>query len=248
MVDGLVSILTIIFVLVNFSKVAPEPLWKSSSFSFQFHLGQPQLSCGLSNMSQRSCSNHPHQNGTISLTITLAPVLIVGNIGLDYFNYFWHPCMVSHNKHNMKYFAYRRLRLEIQWDNWARRGLPQVRSARAHVVQCLYCTRAWKTLPCEQWPTPTSYHMIQIDPLGLSWTRYFIPTLTRRIDDTVRIPFLPKGHTVVERTQHVDRNPMLVTNWDQGDRCSNKATTFTRRWFAKETESKRFKQIFMSPV
>src|SRR5258705_6068605 len=71
MVDILSSVLVVVFVFVsvNFFKAAPEPLWKFSSFSFQFRLGRVRLSCGLLNMSQRSCFYHPCQNSTMVLFI-----------------------------------------------------------------------------------------------------------------------------------------------------------------------------------
>ena len=66
------SVLTIVFVLVNFSKAALEPLlWPTSAVKRTFKYVSKELF--------RSSSPKWYD---------LTLVLIVGNIGLDYFNYF----------------------------------------------------------------------------------------------------------------------------------------------------------------
>ena len=77
-VDGLASVLMIVFVFVsiNFFKAAHEPLWKISLFSFSFRLGRVRLVGGLSNISQTgpvfTRSTTPTKDGEDSFSVAIS--------------------------------------------------------------------------------------------------------------------------------------------------------------------------------
>jgi hypothetical protein len=98
-VDVLTSILTMVFVfvLVNFSKAALEPLWKISPFSFSFRLGRVRLVVRTFKYTFNELLHFDHYTKMVRsfyfIAVTIrhsSPVLVVAGDEYSSFYYFLH--------------------------------------------------------------------------------------------------------------------------------------------------------------